>query len=220
MPVNFSAQTDNKGRILGFSPEGSQELTPPLEMGQSFAGERLLHKGEEYELDGKGNLIHPSVELPADLVLAQGILIGPGVEFVEEAEGDPSRIDSRVLIPGDARFSSGITLGAYSVIRARLFGRGSSTGTYTRILEGAEIGSNVSIGSNVRLGSEVTVCRDVTIEDNVYISGSGYVDPGVTIGHNCKIKASSPSSLAAGISVRIREDMPPKTPLPNFKRNY
>jgi acetyltransferase-like isoleucine patch superfamily enzyme len=192
-----------------------------MDMGQEYAGDRIEHKDEEYMLDNHGNLIHPTVELPEGLALGQGILLGEGVEFLQDGEAgsEPGQIDSFVLIPGKTLLYPGISLGHHTILRADHFGRNSSTGSYTRILEGAGIGSNVKIGSSVRLGKEVTVCEGATIEDNVYISGSGYVDPGVTIGHNCKIKASSPSSLAAGISVHIHEDMEPKTPLPNLRVN-
>lgn len=205
MPTNFKVLTDNWGRVVGYAPKGSEQITYPQSMGAKYAGERITHKGEEYDLDDKGSLIHPSVELPEDVTLKWGVLLGKGVEFVKDDEGQ-SEVDiyEHVLIPGNTQLHHGIRIGDHAIVRAASIGALSRIGYVVKIGEDTVIGNGVDLSPSVKIGRRAHVGSRTELKRNVKVPDEAHIGSDVFLASNVNLVV--PNSYRPGGSSIIIAD--------------
>lgn len=193
MSANFEVQTDNIGRILGFHTDSSEELITPEAIGEYLDGnETVSHQDIEYFLDERGNLTNPDTEIPPNVSLGYGVLIGAGVNFAEPDRGQrrKTKIDNRVLILPEGFQEIGIGSHIYhrAVCLGELIGENSLIQAHTILSSGSSLGDGVMTGKSVKIGHNVTVERDVWIKRDTVVGDWIHIYPELTIGRNCKIK--------------------------------
>jgi NDP-sugar pyrophosphorylase family protein len=213
---------DEKGRIEGYRRSSESSLIFPEYIDRYLDGDDwIVHDGEEYSIDERGNLVHKEVELPKSARLGYGVLIGSGVQFgyhlpevrmrgrvlepaTVELGPEPIKIDDRVVIvnpEGKAQsLHSGVNLQHHSVIASTSINRNTIIGPYSTAGAGSAIGADVVIGSQVEIGQNVDIGSGVRIEDNARIDRDNSVHPAVTIGHDSIVKT---------LPVPLKVDVPP-----------
>jgi NDP-sugar pyrophosphorylase family protein len=206
----FELSPDARGRIVGFTHSASTELLLPESIGEHLdGGEQVTYHGIEYDLDERGNLIHPAVEIPEYVVLGHGVLLGAGVKFEDLHRYDnPNRtaIDDRVLIRGGKQWiGSGVHFKHHAIFRGSSVGPDAEVGSYARIGEESRLGVGVIIGDNVKIYRQVVVAEGANVGYNAKIGDDVYVDPGVNIGHAAKLEPIGTGK--GGISILVSQDV-------------
>ncbi|HEX5797083.1 MAG TPA: hypothetical protein VFX86_01690 [Candidatus Saccharimonadales bacterium] len=207
-PEIFTVKTSQKkGTISGYMREGSDEVIAPEDIGRYLeGGERISYKREVYRLDEHGNLIHCDIELPENLSLGSGVLLGPNIVFTNPSNDKPTVIEDRVAISGETRLRSGLHIATHTVVRLGASIGESDIGPYgkigprTNVSDGVSLGASVVTGENVQVSSGVTAESHVRIDDNAVIGPNAELGARVYIGEGVRI----PQDMIIGPNSRLR----------------
>lgn len=110
------------------------------------------------------NAIHRSAQLPSDLVIGHGNLIGAGVNIGAASRiGSHCFIHSGTQIEQQAELEDAVYLGAGSIIGAR-----AKLASHTFVGSGAIIGAGVRVGKDAKVGAGSVVVRPVREKATVW----------------------------------------------------
>lgn len=154
--------------------------------------------------------VHSSAVLVGDVVLAEGVSVGPGCVIL-----GPARIGPDTVIEANC------SIGGDGVFRKSVFGRSEHIRHYggvriganchihatVAIAKGVNVGESTHVGDDVTIGPHSIVGHDCRVADRTVIAARGSILGRVTIGEDCWIGAgaivSNPVSVGSGSKVRL-----------------
>ena len=221
----FKPVLDDQDRIEAFRLPKSDEVIKPHLVGRELnGGERITLKGLEFDLTERGNLIACGVEMPRHLTIGFGVLVGPGVRFVDEGEdretaiGSGSRIGSQDLL----KIGAGVEIGKGAIVAAKAISRTTEPASKyvpsgAALEEKAEIGSLVYIGPNAEIGLGVhigalgRIGSRAVIADGTYMESNVTVGDGADIGNHCHLAFNTNigelATLGSGVYMDLRSQV-------------
>lgn len=179
----FPGLLDEGRPVYGYVMEGYWEDIGNI--GQYMDAQRAV-------LDGEVGGVEPPGE-----ALGEGVYVGDGAEFEEDA------LEGPVVIGAGAKVASGARVGPHSILAANVTVEAGASVERSTVAEGARIGEDAQldgalVGRSCEVGARARLLEGSALGDGVEVGEGATVAPGVSVYSGEKVEAGAEASEDVG----------------------